>query len=86
MFIKLTNSTESLQHDHVFIKRVKDIVHICSTKLYNNQNIPIEDIEIISVIIEEFIDKFHHNKEKKAISLRLKIMIIIIQITYTSLR
>lgn len=66
IFIKLTNSTESLQHDHVFIKRVKDIVNICYAKLYENKNIPIEDIEIISVIIEEFIDKFHHNKEENA--------------------
>ena len=31
-----------------------------------NQNIPIEDIQIISVVIEEFVDGFHHGKEEKA--------------------
>ncbi len=34
--------------------------------LYSNQYVPIEDIEIMSVIIEEFIDHFHHGKEEKA--------------------
>jgi hemerythrin-like domain-containing protein len=34
--------------------------------LYSNKHIPIEDIEILSVIIEEFIDHFHHGKEEKA--------------------
>ena len=33
--------------------------------LYANANIPIEDIEIISVVIEEFADKFHHGKEEQ---------------------
>ena len=34
--------------------------------MYSNQNIPIEDIQIISVVIEEFVDAFHHGKEEKA--------------------
>src|ERR687889_602393 len=34
--------------------------------LYSNKHIPIEDIEIISVVIEEFVDHFHHGKEEKA--------------------
>jgi hemerythrin-like domain-containing protein len=34
--------------------------------LYNNIYVPIEHIEIISVIIEEFVDNFHHGKEEKA--------------------
>ena len=37
-----------------------------SDGLYSNQNIPIEDIQIISVVIEEFVDAFHHGKEEKA--------------------
>ncbi|MGB7954060.1 MAG: hemerythrin domain-containing protein [Candidatus Nitrosopolaris sp.] len=27
---------------------------------------PFEDLEIISVVIEEFVDRFHHGKEEKA--------------------
>jgi hemerythrin-like domain-containing protein len=34
--------------------------------LYETKHVPIEDIEIISVVIEEFVDHFHHGKEEKA--------------------
>jgi hemerythrin-like domain-containing protein len=27
---------------------------------------PIEDIEVISVVVEEFVDHFHHGKEETA--------------------
>jgi hemerythrin-like domain-containing protein len=60
------NSTQNLKKDHITIRRVKDIALKCSNLLYSNQYIPIEDMEIISVIIEEFIDNFHHGKEEKA--------------------
>ena len=48
------------------MRRLKNIVERCSDKLYANQDIPIEDIEIISVVIEEFVDRFHHGKEEQA--------------------
>ena len=60
------NATQNLKNDHVTIRRVKEIAQNCSNKLYANQYVPIEDIEIISVIIEEFVDHFHHGKEEKA--------------------
>jgi hemerythrin-like domain-containing protein len=34
--------------------------------LYSNKEVPLEHIEIISVIIEEFVDEFHHGKEEQA--------------------
>ena len=60
------NATQNLKYDHITIRRVKNIAQKCSNKLYANQYVPIEDIEIISVIIEEFVDHFHHEKEEKA--------------------
>jgi hemerythrin-like domain-containing protein len=48
------------------LKRLRNIIERCSDKLYANENIPIEDIEIISVVIEEFVDRFHHGKEEQA--------------------
>ena len=60
------NATQNLKNDHITIRRVKDIAQKCSILLYSNKNIPIEDIEIISVIIEEFVDYFHHGKEENA--------------------
>jgi hemerythrin-like domain-containing protein len=59
-------STNSLMQEHLIVRRVGNIAQICSDKLYANEDIPIEDIQIISVVIEEFIDAFHHGKEEKA--------------------
>ncbi len=60
------NATQDLKNDHIIVKRLRNIVLACSNKLYADEHIPIEDIEIISVVIEEFIDHFHHGKEEKA--------------------
>ena len=61
-----SSSTESLMQEHFLVRRIGNIAQRCSDKLYGNENIPIEDIQIISVIMEEFIDAFHHGKEEKA--------------------
>lgn len=60
------NATQNLKHDHITIRRVKNIAQTCSNNLYANKYVPTEDVEIISVIIEEFVDHFHHGKEEKA--------------------
>ncbi|MGB5091255.1 MAG: hemerythrin domain-containing protein [Nitrososphaeraceae archaeon] len=60
------NATTDLKNDHITVRRLGAIVQNCSDKLYLNQDIPIEDIELISVIIEEFVDRFHHGKEEQA--------------------
>jgi hemerythrin-like domain-containing protein len=60
------NATHDLKQDHVILRRVRDITQRCSDRLYANENIPIEHIEIISVVIEEFVDRFHHGKEEQA--------------------
>ena len=60
------NSTQNLLDEHLIVRRLGNIAKKCSDGLYSNQNIPIEDIQIISVVIEEFVDAFHHGKEEKA--------------------
>ena len=60
------SSTENLLQEHLIVRRLASIAKRCSDKLYLNQDIPIEDIQIISVVIEEFVDAFHHGKEEKA--------------------
>ena len=62
----MNKSTQNLKQDHVIARRIRDITQTCSDKLYANVDIPLEDIEIISVVIEEFVDKFHHGKEEQA--------------------
>lgn len=59
-------STRQLRQDHVTIRRIRDIAQKCSDRLYAGANIPFEDMQIISVVIEEFVDAFHHGKEEKA--------------------
>ncbi|MGC2431968.1 MAG: hemerythrin domain-containing protein [Nitrososphaeraceae archaeon] len=60
------NATSNLKNDHITVRRLGTIVQNCSDKLYLNQDIPIEDLELISVVIEEFVDRFHHGKEEQA--------------------
>lgn len=62
----VSSSTDSLLHEHLVVRRLGNIAQRCSDRLYANQNISIEDIQIISVVIEEFVDAFHHGKEEKA--------------------
>jgi len=59
------SSTKNLKKDHITIRRVRNIAQKCSDNLYSNKEVPLEHIEIISVIIEEFVDNFHHGKEEK---------------------
>lgn len=59
-------STQELKEDHITIRRIKDVALKCSKNLLEKNYVPIEDIEIISVVFEEFIDHFHHGKEEMA--------------------
>ncbi len=59
-------STRELKQDHLVVRRVRDVAQRCSDMLYAGRDVPLEDIEVISVVIEEFIDAFHHGKEEKA--------------------
>ena len=61
-----SSSTDNLMQEHTLVRRIGNIAQICSDRLYANEDVPIEDIQIISVIMEEFIDAFHHGKEEKA--------------------
>jgi len=60
------SSTDNLMQEHLIVRRIGNIAQRCSDRLYANKDIPIEDIQIISVVMEEFIDALHHGKEEKA--------------------
>jgi hemerythrin-like domain-containing protein len=60
------SSTTNLLQEHLIVRKLGNIAKKCSDRLYTNKDIPIEDIQIISVVIEEFVDAFHHGKEEKA--------------------
>lgn len=58
--------TSDLMKDHIFVRRLGVVIQRCSDKLYAKEDVPLEDIEVASVIMEEFVDVFHHGKEEKA--------------------
>jgi hemerythrin-like domain-containing protein len=63
----MSSVTENLLQEHMIVRRIGNIAQRCSEKLYAGETfIPVEDIQIISVVIEEFVDAFHHGKEEKA--------------------
>ena len=61
-------ATSDLRKDHLFVKRFGEVIQKCSDKIYSDEDsdILLEDLEIVSVIMEELIDAFHHGKEEKA--------------------
>jgi hemerythrin-like domain-containing protein len=58
--------TSDLKKDHLFVRRLGVVLQRCSDRLYPSEDIPSEDIEIACVIMEEFVDGFHHGKEENA--------------------
>lgn len=66
------NATKNLKQDHVLVNRLGRIAKKCSDLLYDNSDIPLEDIKIISMLIQEFVDKLHHGKEEKAYFPKMK--------------
>jgi hemerythrin-like domain-containing protein len=56
------NATKDLKQVHLTVRRLGEITQRCSEKLYANENIPFEDLKIISTVIEEFVDRFHRGK------------------------
>jgi len=58
------NATESLREDHKQIRRLDKVIIKCYTELYAGKNIPLSDIDKITIIIEEFLDSIHYSKEE----------------------
>ena len=50
------SATNSLREDHKQIRRLDKVILKCYTDLYAGKNIPIPDLEKITIIIEEFFD------------------------------
>src|SRR5574341_998673 len=60
------SATDTLRQDHKQIRRLEKIVSQCYKKLYAGQNIPLSDIEQITIIISEFLDAIHYSREEDA--------------------
>jgi len=60
------SATDTLRQDHKQIKRLEKIISQCYKKLYAGENIPLSDIEKITIIISEFLDAIHYSREEDA--------------------
>lgn len=60
------SATDTLRQDHKQIRRLEKIVSQCYKKLYAGENIPLSDIEQITMIISEFLDAIHYSREEDA--------------------
>ena len=59
------SATDSLREDHKQIRRLDKVIIKCYTDLYAGKNIPISDLEKITVIIEKFNGSFEFSFAKK---------------------
>lgn len=60
------SATDLLRKDHQQIKRLEKIVYKCYHDLYAGKNIPFSDIELITLIISEFLDSIHYSREENS--------------------
>lgn len=58
------SATDALREDHRQIRRLEKVILKCYTDLYAGKNIPLSDIDKITVIIEEFLDSIHYSREE----------------------
>ena len=58
------SATDSLREDHKQIRRLDKVIIKCYTDLYAGKNIPISDLEKITIVIEEFFDSIHYSREE----------------------
>jgi len=58
------SATDELRKDHKQIKRLENVIIKCYTDLYAGKNIPLSDIDKISLVIDEFLDSIHYSREE----------------------
>jgi len=58
------SGTETLRNDHRQIRRLEKVIVKCYTQLYEGKDIPFSDIEIMVLIMSEFMDAIHYAREE----------------------
>lgn len=58
------SATDVLREDHKQIRRLEKVILKCYTVLQAGKDIPLSDIDKITVIIEEFLDSIHYSREE----------------------
>ena len=58
------SATDTLREDHKQIRRLDKVIIKCYSDLNAGKDIPLSDIEKITLIIEEFLDSIHYTREE----------------------
>lgn len=58
------SGTEILRNDHRQIRRLEKVIVKCYAQLYEGNDIPFSDIEIMVLIMSEFMDAIHYAREE----------------------
>ena len=58
------SATDELRKDHKQIVRLEKVIIKCYTELYAGKNIPLSELDKISLIIDEFLDSIHYSREE----------------------
>ena len=58
------SATDALREDHKQIRRLEKVILKCYTDLQAGKDIPLSDIDKITLIIEEFLDSIHYSREE----------------------
>ncbi len=58
------SATDVLREDHRQIKRLEGVITRCYESLYAGVDVPLADIEKITLIISEFLDSIHYSREE----------------------
>ena len=60
------SASNILRKDHEQIKRLEKVINKCYHELYAGKSIPFSDIEIICLVISEFLDSIHYSREESS--------------------
>ena len=63
-YIICLSATNQLRNDHKQIQRLDKVIVQCYTCLDAGKDIPLNDIQIISTLMEEFLDSIHYSREE----------------------
>ncbi len=58
------SATSSLKEDHVIVRRISSIARRYAEIIYSSNSVPVDDVKKVLILIEMFIDAYHHCKEE----------------------
>lgn len=58
------SATDVLREDHRHVRRLERVITKCHEALHGGLDVPLSDIEKITVIISEFLDSIHYSREE----------------------